>query len=740
MDGYFFVTAASGVESLLREELESLSISDPRKGKGGVSFRGGLAQAYRVCLWSRIASRVLLKLDTFPCRSPENLYRGIRQTDWSQHLGVESTFAVSFLGSVPAIRNSHFAALKVKDAIVDQFREQSGQRPTISIEEPGLRVHVHLSAEGAVLYLDLSGDSLHKRGYRTRGGEAPLKENLAAAVLMRAGWPEICMRGGGFLDPMCGSGTLPIEAAMMAGGIAPGLRRRYFGFLGWKGHNPGIWSALIEEATTRKREGCSKIPPIRGYDIDPRAVKIASENILSAGLEEFIRIERHSIDEIPVSQPSQNRGLIAVNLPYGERLDVKDGLKHLYSHFGEVLKSHFSGWRAAILISNAELGFRIGIRSRRPYTLYNGPIECKLLICNVDPERFFIPKNSESFLEKNLSVTDSPLDRAKSLAVADRPRARMFANRLCKNLRNLEKWANREGISCYRVYDADMPEYALAIDLYRGSSRWVHVQEYQAPRSIDPESAAERLIEALSFIPEVLGVVWEHVYFKVRRRQKGNRQYTRLDAPSTFVEIEEGGHRFQVNFESYLDTGLFLDHRLTRGLIQQYARGRRFLNLFGYTGSATVYAAAGGAVSTTTVDLSKTYLDWARRNLVLNGLESAAHRFIQADVAAWIREASLKTRSDDRFDLIFLDPPTFSNSKAMHGVFDIQRDHAGLLECAAQLLVPDGLLLFSTNYRKFQLEKNCLAGFNIVDISRRTLPRDFERNPAIHRCWEIRRA
>ncbi|MGH8550202.1 MAG: class I SAM-dependent methyltransferase, partial [Methylococcales bacterium] len=295
-------------------------------------------------------------------------------------------------------------------------------------------------------------------------------------------------------------------------------------------------------------------------------------------------------------------------------------------------------------------------------------------------------------------------------------------------------------ISCYRVYDADIPEYALAIDFYRGSSHWIHVREYQAPRSIDPELAEGRLLAALSTIPEVLGVDWEQIYFKVRRRQKDLRHTNLQDLPGKFVEVEEAGHRFQVNFDSDLDTGLFLDHRIIRGMIKQYARGHRFLNLFGHTGSATVYAAAGGALSTTTVDLSKTYLEWARKNLALNGVESTAHQFIQADAADWIDQAIGKSRRDHRFDLIFLNAPTFSNSKAMDGVFDIERNHMDLLGRAVQLLAPDGLLLFSTSCRKAWLEKDRLAGFTIVDISRRTLPRDFERNPRIHRCWEIRRA
>ncbi len=734
MEHSFFVTVAKGLEPLLRIELDGLEISGLREGKGGVSFTGGLEQGYRVCLWSRIASRVLLKMDSFHCGSPENLYDGIRKTDWMPHLGVDSSFAVSFVGTTPAIRNSHFAALKVKDAIVDQFRERCGQRPRVSTDQPDLRVNVHLSGNVAALYLDLSGDSLHKRGYRIRGGKAPLKENLAAALLIKAGWPEIYALEGDFWDPMCGSGTLLIEAAMIAGDIAPGLGRSYFGFVGWKGHDPGIWETLYGDAIIRKMNSAAKIPSIKGYDIDSRALATAAANIRSAGLHDFIQVERRPVRDIP-SPPT--RGLIAVNPPYGERIDPDQGLATLYAEFGRILKSRFTGWRVAMLVEDVELGFRIGIRSHRPFTLYNGQIECKLLIFEVNPDRFLSPRELDSDLRGKGPESASPLDRARNRVFADQPRAQMFVNRLRKNLRNLGRWAEREEISCYRLYDADIPEFALAVDLYRGSSQWIHIQEYQAPRSVDPESAEERLLDALSVIPEVLGVDWEQVFFRVRGRQNGYSQDYRREAPG-FHEVEEAGHRFLVNFESYPDTGLCLNHRLTRSEIQNHGRGCRFLNLFGYAGSATVYAAAGGARFTLTVDPSQAALDWARKNLALNGFDSTVHRFVQADGPAWVA-CAIHSGRENPFDLIFLDAPKFSNSSEMDRAFDLQRDHTALLQRCCQLLAPAGLLLFATNSRKFKLEKNRLTGLNIIDISRRTLPRDFERNPAVHRCWEIRR-
>lgn len=311
----------------------------------------------------------------------------------------------------------------------------------------------------------------------------------------------------------------------------------------------------------------------------------------------------------------------------------------------------------------------------------------------------------------------------------------MLANRLVKNLKALGKWQRREGIDCLRVYDADLPEYALAVDIYAGDERWVQVQEYAPPPSVDPKRARQRLREALGLIPETLEVPGEQVYFKVRQPQKGTNQYERLATTERFHEVAEGGHRFLVNFEDYLDTGLFLDHRDVRALIGTLAPGKRFLNLFGYTGTATVYAARAGARSSTTVDMSHTYLDWAHSNLLLNGVATEAHELIQADCLRWLESAA----GQRQYDLIFLDPPSFSTSKRMQGTLDIQRDHAPLVQATMRLLDADGTLIFSNNLRRFRIDLEALSEFEVTDIGAATLPRDFARNPRIHHCWRIRR-
>lgn len=312
----------------------------------------------------------------------------------------------------------------------------------------------------------------------------------------------------------------------------------------------------------------------------------------------------------------------------------------------------------------------------------------------------------------------------------------MVANRLRKNVKRLASWRKRQQVSCYRVYDADLPEYAAAIDCYQeagASARlFLHVQEYQAPKIIPEEVAQRRLGELLEAAQQALQVPTARVAVKIRARGKGGSKYGRMAARGEFFLVREGPALLEVNLFDYLDTGLFLDHRPIRLRIGREAAGERFLNLFCYTGAATVHAALASATTTTSVDLSATYLDWAGRNLHHNGVPAAAHRLIQADVMSWLAD------NDDRYDLIFCDPPTFSNSKRAED-FDVQREHVALLRLAMRRLAPGGLLLFSNNFRRFTLDDAALADFAAVrEISRATVDPDFERNPRIHRCWELR--
>lgn len=714
------LTCPKGLEGLLLEEAKALGLEEAREQTAAVRGQAELETAYRLCLWSRLANRVLLVLARFSMGNADDLYEGVKAVDWRDHLEPAGSLAVEFSGHGSGIDNSHFGALKVKDAIVDRLRTSSGERPSIDKLNPDLRVHLRLERGEAVLSLDLSGHSLHQRGYRLQQGAAPLKENLAAAVLIRAGWPRIAAEGGALADPMCGVGTFLIEAALMAADIAPNLRRERWGFSSWLGHVPALWKKLHAEAQQRAAAGLARPPLwIRGYEADPRLIQPGRNNVERAGLSDWVKIYQGELGSFEPRPDQNQKGLVISNPPYGERLGDEASLLYLYQNLGERLRQACLGWEAAVFTGAPELGKRMGLRSHKQYAFWNGALPCKLLLIQVQTEQFVTG-------ERRAREDDTPTAEAAPQARLSEG-GQMFANRLQKNLRQLGKWARREGVECYRLYDADMPEYALAVDLYRD---WVHVQEYAAPRSIDPDKAQARLLDALAAIPQALGVAQNRVAIKRRERQAGSKQYQRQAAQGQFMEVNEGGVKLLVNLTDYLDTGLFLDHRPLRLRIQREAAGKRFLNLFCYTATATVHAAKGGARSTTSVDLSKTYLDWARRNLALNGF-SDKHRLEQGDVMAWLAE------DRGEYELIFIDPPTFSNSKRMEGVFDVQRDHVELLDLAMARLARGGVLYFSNNFRKFQLDESLAARYQVEEISAQTLDPDFARNPKIHRAWRL---
>jgi 23S rRNA (guanine2445-N2)-methyltransferase / 23S rRNA (guanine2069-N7)-methyltransferase len=719
----FFATCPKGLELLLVDELGSLGADEIKSTVAGVYFHGGLEVAYKACLWSRLANRVLLPLASFAAESAEQLYAGVQQIAWLEHMPAEGSLLVHFTGTNRAITNTHFGALKVKDAIVDQIRALTTLRPSINKETPDLRINLHLAQGDAHLSLDLSGESLHRRGYRKQGGAAPLKENLAAALLIRSGWPELAAKQWPLIDPMCGSGTLPIEAALMAANIAPGLLRNGFGFERWLKHDNGLWQGLLWEAEQQRLAAQERtdLPEIHGYDASPKAVSIAKSNAQLAGVDAWVRISHRELAQLkPLTHKANlQQGLLVTNPPYGERLSDVPVVRYLYQHLGEALKQHFTGWRAAVFTGNPDLGKAVGIHSYKQYKLFNGAIPSQLLMFDVQPSQF-LASRQDSQPQDGQPAAKQPED--------------MFSNRLRKNMKQLDKWARKAHVQCYRLYDADMPEYAVAIDRY---DNWLHVQEYAPPASVDQAKADQRLKLVMDVLPAVTGVAPERIVLKQRRRQEGKSQYQRMAQQGEFFEVEEGSARLLVNLHDYLDTGLFLDHRPIRKWIHDNSRGKRFLNLFSYTSVATVQAALGGALSTTSVDMSATYLEWSRKNFALNGLSEKINVTLQEDCVAWLKEASLKQAV--KYDLIFMDPPSFSNSKRMRDVFDVQQDHVLLIEQAMRLLADGGVLIFSNNLRKFKMDLDALAHYQIEDLSAKSIDKDFERNQKIHNCWKITR-
>ena len=711
----WLATCPKGLELLLANELRDLGATAVKETVAAVHFEGALDVAYRACLWSRLANRVLMPLHSFMLNQADDLYQQCNEIAWESHLTAAQSIAIDFIGTSRLIDNTMFGSQRVKDAVVDRIRRIEGERPDVDPKNPDIRIQVRQHKGRVTVSLDISGESLHRRGYRTGQGSAPIKENLAVALLLRSGWPEIAAAGGALLDPMCGSGTLIIEGAMMAADIAPGLLRNHYGFHHWLQHDQTLWDSLIIEAQERKERGLQNFTlDIRGYDANPRVLEFTNQNIENAGLDEHIRLAHKPIDQF--GKPTAEHGLLLTNPPYGERLGEIDELIPLYQKLGTVLQKNFAGWKAAIFTGNVDLGRETDLSPSKQYSLYNGSIPCKLLV--------FTDMTSKSARIAERLSTPAP---AQTLSEG----ARMVLNRLTKNQRRLDGWRKKSAISCYRLYDADIPEYVVAVDIYDQS---IYVQEYAPPSTISDKLARERFAQVKQAVKQFAAEYRGKIYYKERRRQKGDSQYERVgDGASDILQVNEGRARFEVNLSDYLDTGLFLDHRPVRALLGELVKGKRFLNLFCYTATATVQAALAGAKSSLSIDMSNTYLDWAGRNFDLNSLNTSNHELLRADCTKWLETEG------EVFDVIFLDPPTFSNSKKMDSVLDIQRDHGDMIRAAMAKLAPQGVLIFSNNFRKFKLDALTERQFNCENITPQTLDKDFERNPRIHNVWKITR-
>lgn len=720
----FFATCPMGFGDLLEAELLACGGTITSRSVAGIGFSGSLETAYRACLWSRIANRVLLEVYSFPAVDGDALYHGVQHVDWREHFRRGQSLVVDFTSRRSMLNHTLFGAQRVKDAIVDQLRAQWGERPDVDTRDPDTRINVHVDRDHASVAIDLSGDSLHRRGYRANQGVAPLKENLAAALLMRAGWPEVAAKGGALFDPMCGSGTFLIEGAMIATDTAPGLGRP-FGFERWPGHDASVWQQLLGEARERRDAGRKASSMVmRGSDSDDRMVEMARENVARAQLDGRIEIAQCALKDVVPPAPV---GLLIANPPYGERMASIEEMPALFTEFGEVLRARFDGWSAAILAPDAELGFRIGLRVRKKNAARNGALDVVLLTFDVATDRELKPRAEGQPRARAPAVLDAGIDDV--------------VNRLKKNVQRFGRWADKEGVSCYRIYDADLPDYAFAIDRYQGEGQWrgrvwLHVQEYAPPATVDEDRAELRRASLLAVLPDALGVPADDVYFKTRKRQRGRDQYTRQDDTGELFEVAEGGCRLLVNFTDYLDTGLFLDHRPLRMRIQRESAGKRFLNLFAYTATATVHAIEGGATHSVSVDLSATYTDWAHSNLELNEADFGRQQLVRADCRDWLR---LAAKRGAQFDLILLDPPSFSNSKSSDGELVIQRDHVELIRACCAVLAPQGVLYFSNNLQRFKLDSAALSDLQVEDITAATIGEDFKRNPRIHACWRIAR-
>lgn len=704
-----FATCAKGLEPLLFDELQQLGGTNVRQTAGGCWFEGDLACAYRVCLWTRLANRVLLMLGECFIKRAQDIPVAVAETAWEAIFqSPQQTFVIDFSGRNHEIRHTQFGAQLIKDGIVDRFRAQGLERPHVSKEEPDLRINAHIQKEKLTWYLDLAGDSLHKRGYRQQQGAAPLRETLAAAVVIRSGMNK---EQGVVFDPFCGSGTLLLEAAMIRFERAPGLARTDWGFQRWSGHDQSIWAAELQQAQQRfETAKAERQAQFIGYDNDPKVLAIAEQNAIRVGLNEFCTWQVANAEQVSapaVSIHQEQAPLLVCNPPYGERLGEEIQTLLLYRRFGVQLREHFNGWQVAVLAGDDTLLKRMKLRSQRKYKLFNGALETTLALYDLTQEQ---PEFTQS-------------------------QSNDLANRLNKNYQKFEKWAAKEGVNAWRLYDADLPEYNAAIDIYDDC---VVIQEYAAPKDIPEAVAKDRLWFLIDTLAQALPFSAENITLKVRQRQSGKQQYQKQEPRGLVRVVHEYDAQFEVNLSDYLDTGLFIDHRWARRELGKLSEGKSVLNLFAYTCTASVHAALGGASDITSVDLSKTYLAWGQRNFTLNKLYGRQYQFVQADCVQWLREQ----RPQQRYDVIFLDPPTFSNSKKMDDVLDIQRDHVQLLKLAARLLKNGGVILFSNNKRRFKLDEEGLAEAFLVaqDLTKRSISPDFARHKGIHHLFKVRQS
>jgi len=685
-----------GCEDALADELRNLEVEVANVRPTAVHAIGTLQEGYRLCLWSRIASRVLLPIAEFDAQDDTTLYEALRDVPWWEHFETRRTFAIGSSQAPKSSFPSHYWVQRAKDAIVDGFRDHAGTRPSIDKKTPDVRFHLHIGESHHELALDFSGEGLHRRGYRRSGGKAPLKENLAAAILCLAGWPEASRQGVALLDPTCGSGTFLIEAALMATNCAPGLLRKRFGFEQWLQHDPSAYSTERNAALTARKLECAS--RIFGCDASDKGLSFARENLAAAGVEQHVSL---AVKELSALEKPADRGILVCNPPYGHRLGDESTLFLFYQLLGDTLKRAFDGWTAYVFAAQGSNLKHIGLRPTRRHVLFNGSIECRLV--------------------------EIPIRGAAGGDSAKAPgwrkpseKAQMFANRIAKNKKKWGKWARRNGIECYRIYDADIPEYNVAVDQYP-SKAVVHI--FQKERDADDDAAKRRIQDVLMTLPEALGIDPADLVVKVRRKHDEGDQYARISQQEAEMLVSEGDLRFVVNLEDRIDTGLFLDHRTVRAYAAEHCAGKRMLNLFAYTCSVSVAAAKGGAKQTTSVDLSNTYLDWGKKNFEASGLDPTKYRFVRDDAMRWI------ARDRSKYDWIFINPPTFSRSKMSKGDFNIHKDHRNLVENSMRSLDKKGELLFTTHARAFELDEAVTTRFRVENATKQFVPPDFVRYP-----------
>ncbi len=717
-----FVRCAAGFEDVLADELRTLRLGRVRPQVGGVSATGRLVDAYRACLWSRVATRVQFVVGRVSATGAEELYQGVYALAWEDQVRQGSTIAVDAHGTNDQLKNTAFTALKVKDAVCDRLREARGTRPDVNAKDPDLSINVAIHPKKATIYINLSGASLHRRGYRQDGVQsaAPLKETLAAGMVLAAGWRDMAHAGAVFVDPMCGSGTLAIEAAMIAADVAPGLLRTRWGFQGWTGHDEDLWQQVLARAYERMSEARPTVEILAG-DIDETALAIAKQNAQRAGVADMIRFQRADAAQLErrlrgVRRKGGSVGLLAMNPPYDQRLKTEGGLPQVRAAISAATDAVPSGWKVALISPDAGIDTCLGRIPLQVIDCYNGPIEVSIRIFEID-------EKSQSSIE-----VVSLVGKQHTVRVAEKG-SDQFAARLRKASKERLRWAKRESITCVRLYDADLPDFALSVDLFEGRSgagevRLVLVEEYPRPASVDGARAERRLADACAIASAVLEI--EPTDVLVHRWTKGAKRPGKSGTDKRIIKVKESGLTYSIDIEARPDTGLPLAQRGLRAYVREHARGKRVLVLGGLGSACALAAIRGGARSVDCVEPFKDRIEFIKASLKANGLTTKGVRLIEKDLLSWLDEAN-----HNSYDLVVLVPPSWIGAKSQNAEsFELARDAREVIERSLRMVSAGKELVFFCRERGVKIDPKSLTNLarEVNDISAQVTDRDFERS------------
>ena len=690
--------------------------------KGGVAFFGQLADAYKACLWSRVATRIQLVLARISAGDADELYEGAYSFPWENHIGFGATLSVDAHGQNPSLRNTKFTALKVKDAVCDRMRNGRGERPNIDTQNPDFALDVALHQSKATLYLNLSGASLHRRGYREDGvqTEAPLKETLAAGMLLAAGWPAIAQNGGVLVDPMCGSGTIAVEAALMATKTPAGLLRAHWGFEGWLGHNQNTWHEVLADAEAQCG-GERFAGNIVAGDIDASAIEIARANARRAGVDKAIsfyvddakNLERH----LRFALRSGASGILVANPPYGHRISTLVSLPVIRATLATAIDVLPPSWRVALISPDAGVDSIFGKSPYKAIACHNGPIETSVRLYNL----------AEGERQTTHIVSLGGKQQEVPCALSS---SAQFAARLRKTARERVRWARRTQTTAYRIYDADLPEYPLTIDVYQSSAddsfeRWLRVEEHSQKRRRNSELRTQRLADASAIAGAVLDIPANRI-IELAWQEDWNASSSNEE--SLYFEVEEYGLTHCIDIAARPSTGLSLMQRDVRALVSDRAAGKSVVSLFGSSSAALVNAASVGAKAIVGLDTSKARIDLLEQTLKQNRLARVKHQLLRTDARTWLERES---RARHTYDFILCAPPAWMPSrKGDRRDWQLKRDYVTLLRRANGLLRLGGTLLFITCVPGFSVDPKALGnlGLRVEDVSARLLPHDFERS------------